>query len=195
MKTLAQRISVCKDCPLSRNRTHAVPGDGSSSARIMFIGEAPGFYEDQQGRPFVGPAGKFLDELLSSAGMSRGEVFITNMVKCRPPENRDPMPGEVEACRQYLDKQIQILKPRVIVALGRHSLAKFFPQESISKLRGKPRQWNDTIIYPMFHPAAALHNQGLRHYLEEDIKGLPLLLKEAPLGEKEQPQPQQLPMF
>ena len=193
---LVQKITTCTLCNLCNSRTNAVPGEGSMSPSVMFIGEGPGYHEDQQGRPFVGPAGQFLNQLLGSVGMSREDVYITNMIKCRPPNNRDPLPVEMEACRPYLDKQIKLLKPKVIVTLGRHSLTKFFPKETISKARGKPRKWNGITFYPMYHPAAALHQQSLRHIIEEDFKALPRLLQEAEhLSLEEEPGAQQLSMF
>lgn len=195
---LVQRISSCTQCALSRGRTNAVPGEGSLTPKVMFIGEAPGFHEDKQGRPFVGPAGQFLDQLLASVGMKREDVYITNVVKCRPPNNRDPLPGEVEACRGYLDAQIEFLKPKVIVTLGRHSLASFFQKEPISKARGKPRLWNGITVLPMYHPAAALHQQSLRSIIEDDFKGLPAVLKEAEehtSGAAQPDQKQQLSLF
>lgn len=192
---LAQQVRVCTDCGLSRSRTNAVPGEGSETADIMFIGEGPGYREDQQGRPFVGSAGQFLTELLQSIGLRREDVYITNMVKCRPPNNRDPFPGEVQACSTYLDRQIELIQPKVIVTLGRHSLAKFFPKESISKARGRARRWGDTTIYPIYHPAAALHQQSLRRTIEEDFQRLPELLHQAPSARDEAPQGEQLSMF
>jgi DNA polymerase len=198
LEALAQRIATCQDCPLGRTRTRAVPGEGPERPLVVFIGEAPGYHEDQQGRPFVGPAGKFLEELLASVGLRRSEVFITNVVKCRPPDNRDPLPGEIEACRKYLDQQLALLRPKVIVTLGRYSLARFAPRESISKVHGKPRRLPDgTTLFPMYHPAAALHYQGLRSVLEEDIRLLPTLLKQAQEEKAEgvAPYPQQLSLF
>ncbi len=198
LEELAARISACTLCPLSQGRTNAVPGEGSSRSEIMFIGEGPGFNEDRQGRPFVGPAGQFLEQLLASIGMKREDVYITNMIKCRPPNNRDPLPGEMEACRPYLDKQMQLLKPKVIVTLGRHSFTKFFPKETISKARGRARKWNGMTIYPMYHPAAALHQNSLRAIIESDMKSLPALLKEAEEiteTEEERTGAQQLSMF
>ena len=165
-------------CNLAGGRTNAVPGEGASDASLMFIGEGPGFNEDRQGRPFVGPAGQFLDELLRSIGLDRSSVFITNMVKCRPPNNRDPFPGEIEACSAYLDAQIDAIKPKVIVPLGRHALARWFPNESIGKLRARPRRFGDITLFPLYHPAAALHNGGLRSTIEQDFAKLGELLRE-----------------
>lgn len=190
MDTLAQidrEISVCTDCPLSRNRSRAVPGEGPENAKIMLIGEAPGFNEDKQGRPFVGAAGHFLEELLALAKLRREDVYITNTVKCRPLNNRDPLPAEMAACRKYLDRQLEIISPKVIVTLGRHSLTGFLPQETIGKARGKPRNVNGIILFPMYHPAAALHQQNLRKVIEEDIKKLPALLRELPSAKQEAP--------
>lgn len=178
LQDVAALVSACTDCPLSRERTKAVPGEGPASPQIMFIGEAPGFNEDQQGRPFVGAAGRFLEQLLGSLGIKRTDVFITNIVKCRPPNNRDPLPAEIGACRKYLERQVQLLKPKVVVTLGRYSLAHFFPQESVSKAHGRPRKQGGITIYPMLHPAAALHQQKYRSLIEEDIKRIPQLLKE-----------------
>ena len=143
----------------------------------MLIGEAPGFNEDKQGRPFVGAAGHFLQELLALAKLRREDVYITNTVKCRPPNNRDPLPGEIAACRKYLDRQMEVISPKVVVTLGRHSLTSFLPNETIGKARGKPRSVKGTTLFPIYHPAAALYQQSLRKVIEEDIMKLPALLK------------------
>ena len=191
-----QEVSTCTDCPLHQNRSRAVPGEGPENAEIMLIGEAPGFNEDKQGRPFVGAAGQFLDKLLASANLSRENVYITNTVKCRPLNNRDPLPVEMAACRKYLDRQIEVIAPKVIVTLGRHSLTAFLPKETISKSRGRPRSVDGRTLFPMYHPAAALHQQSLREVIEADIKKLPALLKEAPSPEPEkEPEGEQLSMF
>ncbi len=145
----------------------------------MLIGEGPGFHEDQQGRPFVGPSGQFLTELLASAGYKREDVFITNVVKCRPPGNRDPLPEEIQACSQYLDRQIALVNPRVIVTLGRFSMAKWFPGQKISAVHGKAKCVDGRVIVAMFHPAAALHQQSLRSRIEEDFRRLPEIVKSA----------------
>jgi len=195
LSELYSEIALCQDCELSRHRTRVVPGEGSEEAALLFIGEAPGWYEDQQGRPFVGPAGHFLDELLASIGLSREEVYIGNVVKCRPPGNRDPLPLEMRACRKWLDRQIEIIKPRVIVTLGRYSLAQFLPGDSIGKVRGTARRKQGTIYFAMYHPAAALHQQSLRRTIEEDMRKIPSLLAEAEGIEEEEPKPQQLTMF
>ncbi len=173
-----------------------MPGEGPENAEIMLIGEAPGFNEDKQGRPFVGAAGQFLDKLLASANLSREQVYITNTVKCRPLNNRDPLPVEMAACRKYLDRQIEVIAPKVIVTLGRHSLTAFLPKETISKARARPRSVNGRTLFPMYHPAAALHQQSLREVIEADIKKLPALLKEAPSPEPEREREgEQLSMF
>jgi uracil-DNA glycosylase len=195
---LAKEVSGCERCPLAQGRTRAVPGEGPENAAILFIGEGPGFHEDQQGRPFVGAAGQFLDELLQSIDLKRGEVYITNVVKCRPPGNRDPQPDEIEACRTFLDQQIALIKPKVIVTLGRFSMARAFPNEKISAIHGKPRKAGAIVYVPMFHPAAALHQPALRKTVEEDFAKLPKILaelsqvEEAPAAPDE---PQQLSLF
>ena len=190
---LAKRIEQCIDCPLSKTRTKAVPGDGPSTADIMMIGEGPGFHEDRQGLPFVGPAGKFLDQLITSSGLKRKDVFITNVVKCRPPNNRDPLPGEIEACRKHLDEQIEIINPKVIVTLGRFSMARFIPNQTIGRVRAKARQVEERTIYPMYHPAAALHNGNLRSVIEDDFKAIPGLVdKAAPTSRSQSHQPSSL---
>ena len=175
---LHQQIHTCQECALHRARTNAVPGEGAPKASLMFIGEGPGFNEDRQGRPFVGPAGQFLDELLLSIGLKREDVFITNMVKCRPPNNRDPFPGEISSCSRFLDAQIDSIKPAVIVPLGRHALARWFPRDSISKVRARPRVFDGITIFPLYHPAAALHNGALRATIEADFAKLGALLRE-----------------
>jgi DNA polymerase len=145
----------------------------------MLIGEGPGFHEDQQGRPFVGASGRFLSELLAHAGLTREDVFITNVVKCRPPGNRDPLPDEIAACSSYLDRQIEAINPDVIVTLGRFSMARWFAGERISKIHGQPRKSNGRLIVPMFHPAAALHQQSIRPQIEDDFRKLPKFLAEV----------------
>ncbi len=189
---LYDEIELCQDCELARYRNRVVPGEGAENAQIMFIGEAPGFYEDQQGRPFVGAAGHFLDELLTSIGLQRSEVYICNMLKCRPPENRDPLPHEINACQKWLDRQIEVISPRVIVPLGRHAMARFFARESIGKIHGTWQKLGGVIYFAMYHPAAALHQQSLRRTIEADFQKLPQLLAQADeVAEK----PSQLTMF
>jgi DNA polymerase len=193
---LYDKIVACPDCDLSRSRNAAVPGEGPEDAEIMFVGEAPGFYEDQQGRPFVGPAGRLLEDLLSSIALRRDQVYIANVIKCRPPENRDPLPKEIEACRKYLQRQIELIGPKVVVPLGRFSLAWFFPSESIGRMHGQAR-YRDGIHYlAMYHPAAALHAGNMRRAIEEDFHKLPAVLEEARKGPKEEvPEPQQMRLF
>jgi uracil-DNA glycosylase len=179
LESLYAAIKICPDCDLCKTRTRAVPGEGSPNAEMMFVGEGPGFNEDQQGRPFVGAAGKFLDELLVSIGTQRSEVYITNVLKCRPPNNRDPLPNEVEACRKYLLRQIELIKPGLIVTLGRFSLAWFFPRDSIGKAHGRLRRLGDQHFYHVYHPAAALHAGNLRKVIEEDFGKIPAALAKA----------------
>lgn len=180
LDTLAQQISVCTKCELYKGRTHAVPGEGPTHAEIMLIGEAPGATEDKQGRPFVGASGKFLNELLAQAGVTRGDVWITNVVKCRPPGNRNPQLDEVETCTvNYLDNQIKIVNPSIIVTLGRHSLSRFIQNAKITQIHGQMQKVGKRFIIPMFHPAAALHQQRFRPMLLEDFAKLPELLKDA----------------
>ncbi len=176
---LAAQIKVCTRCDLAKSRTQAVPGDGPATASIMFIGEGPGFHEDQQGKPFVGPSGQFLNELLASINMKREDVFIANVVKCRPPQNRDPQPDEIEACRVWLDKQIEIIKPKVIVTISRYAMARWFPNKKISEIHGKAFRFGNLVVVAMYHPAAALHQHSLRTVLEEDFKKLPEYIKNA----------------
>jgi DNA polymerase len=176
---LYEEIADCPRCPLARTRSRTVPGTGPRSAEIMFIGEAPGAREDEQGVPFVGPAGKFLDELLASIGLSRASVYIANVVKCRPPGNRDPEPSEIEACADFLERQIAAVDPKVVVTLGRFSMARWFPGTAISRVHGTPRKIGDRLVVPMYHPAAALHNGSLRGVIEADFAQLPALIEQA----------------
>ena len=198
---LYAKIAKCEDCRLCKQRRQAVPGEGREDADILFIGEAPGWHEDQQGRPFVGPAGQFLEELLSSIKLKRSEVYIANVVKCRPPGNRDPMPDEIGACRKWLDSQIELIKPKMIVTLGRYSMARYFPGGSISKLHGTSRVSDGVTYFAMYHPAAALHQGSLRKVLMEDMLKIPPLLErpaEAAVVEEIKPErvePKQLSMF
>lgn len=185
---VAKRIAACRDCELARGRTNAVPGEGNAHADIVFIGEGPGFYEDQQGRPFVGASGKFLDELLASIGLDRKTVYIANVVKCRPPQNRDPQSDEIAACRKHLDDQLGVIEPKVIVTLGRHSMQRYFPGEAISKVHGQPRRKDGVIVVPMYHPAAALHQGNLRRVIEADFKRLPDFLARVLEARKAAPQ-------
>jgi uracil-DNA glycosylase family 4 len=188
-------IECCQDCELSKRRTRAVPGEGPENANILFIGEAPGWHEDQQGRPFVGPAGQFLEQLLASIGLKREQVYIANVIKCRPPGNRDPLPGEIQACSKWLNQQIELIKPRMIVTLGRHSMTRYFPNESIGKIHGKSRKHDNVIYFAMYHPAAALHQGNLRKVIEEDMLKIPHLLAETGMAAPVKPEVKQLNLF
>jgi len=195
---LYRKIATCKDCEeLARTRTQTVPGEGPEKPQIVFIGEAPGYHEDQQGRPFVGSAGQFLEQLLNSIGLKRSDVYICNVIKCRPPNNRDPLPIEIKNCQKWLDQQLELLSPKMIVTLGRYSLARYFPGEPISKVHGKARKQDSIIYFAMYHPAAALHQQSLRQTIETDMLKIPPLLAQAePVEEiKKEDNPQQLSMF
>jgi DNA polymerase len=194
---LSGEIAVCGKCDLSKTRTKAVPGEGNPDADIVFIGEGPGFHEDQQARPFVGPAGKFLDELLASIGLRRQDVYICNVIKCRPPGNRDPLPGETAECKSWLDKQLEIIKPKVIVTLGRFSMSRYFQGQSIGRIHGQPKRIDGVLIVPMYHPAAALHQGSLRRTIEQDFQKLPGLLAEALIDDAKpkEPEPVQMPLL
>jgi DNA polymerase len=172
LKEIASQVSACEKCSLHFSRKRSVPGEGPSNADIMLIGEGPGFYENEQGRPFVGQAGKLLEELLASNGLKREQVFITNVVKCRPPGNRDPLPEELIACANYLDRQIEAINPRVIVTLGRFSMAKFMPNARISDVHGQAAWVHNRLIVAMYHPAAALHQPTLKPALLKDFSHL-----------------------
>lgn len=176
---VARAVHDCTRCPLSQGRTRAVPGEGPPRADIMLIGEGPGFNEDKQGRPFVGASGKFLEELLNGIGYKREDVFIANVVKCRPPNNRDPEAEELAACKGYLDRQVELVDPKVIVTLGRFSMYRYFPGASITKIHGQAQRVGNRLIVPMFHPAAALHQPKWRPALIEDFQKLPDYIKEA----------------
>jgi DNA polymerase len=197
LQALHRQIAACEKCILHQSRVKAVPGAGPADADIMFIGEGPGFHENQQGLPFVGAAGRFLDELLSMIDLKREDVFITNVVKCRPPGNRDPQPGEIEACRPYLDRQIELIRPKMVITLGRFSMARYFPNAKISHIHGQPRKMEGVIYYPMYHPAAALHQPSLRRTVEEDVLKIPELLAQIDqLAETQPPeQAEQLSLF
>jgi uracil-DNA glycosylase family 4 len=169
---IAQTIRNCQQCDLSHSRKNAVPGAGPATAEIMLIGEGPGFYENEQGLPFVGASGKFLTQLLSDGGVPRDTVFITNVVKCRPPGNRDPQKNELQACSVFLEKQIEVINPLVIVTLGRFSMARYFQNARISKIHGEASWCNGRLIVPMYHPAAALHQSKLRSVIIQDFAQL-----------------------
>ncbi|MEB2333630.1 MAG: uracil-DNA glycosylase [Anaerolineaceae bacterium] len=203
---IAKEVTVCVNCALHHTRKKSVPGEGPATAEIMFIGEGPGFHENEQGRPFVGAAGKFLDQLLAQAGVTRADVWIGNVVKCRPPDNRDPLPDELAACDKYLERQIEAINPSIIVTLGRFSMNKFFPGAKISAVHGQMKKVGERYVIAMFHPAAALHQAALKPAILADFAKLPELLKEAraglgksaPVMKVEEPQaddPKQMSMF
>ena len=194
---LYAEVESCQKCALAQGRNLAVPGEGPEDTAIMFIGEAPGYHENRLGRPFVGAAGKFLEQLLASIGMSREDVYICNIIKCRPPKNRDPLPNEIEACRPYLDRQIELTNPRLIVTLGRHSMARWFPKATISRIHGKPARFGELIVLPFFHPAAALHQPKYRADIERDFGRIPEILSQLEtLDEVQLDQPaEQLSLF
>ena len=199
LNLISESVLSCKKCTLGYERTNAVPGNGNPSSRILFIGEAPGRYEDEQGLPFVGRAGRLLDSLLESINLNRSEVFITNMLKCSPPKNRDPLPDELKACGPYLDKQIEIINPKIIVTLGRFSFAWFFPEIPIGEARGNPINLeNGTTIFPMYHPAAALRNGKIRGRTEQDFLKLQKILNDPikkASGDSKNPEETQIRMF
>ncbi|HVA90358.1 MAG TPA: uracil-DNA glycosylase [Chloroflexota bacterium] len=178
LAALQAEVRACTRCGLARTRTLAVPGEGPLDAEVLLVGEAPGHHEDVSGRPFVGQAGRFLDELLSSVGLTRDQVYISSVVKCRPPSNRDPAPAELAACAPYLERQLGLLNPMVIVTLGRFAMARWFPGQSIMRIHGQPRRDGDRWIFPMLHPAAALHRREHEPVIREDMLKIPALLEE-----------------
>lgn len=203
---IAKEVSTCTQCPLHHSRNKSVPGEGPVNAEIMLIGEGPGFYENEQGRPFVGAAGKFLDELLAGAGLKRSDVWIGNVVKCRPPANRDPEPAELAACDVYLERQIATINPKIIITLGRFSMNKFMPGARISAIHGQMRRIGPRFVIAMFHPAAALHQTSLKPAILQDFSQLPGLLDQARAAlsqvpaqvqeqERELEEPKQLSLF
>ncbi len=187
LKEVAEQTAVCTRCMLQHSRKNAVPGSGNPHAEIMFIGEGPGFHENEQGLPFVGAAGQFLDELLADAGLNREDVFITNVVKCRPPGNRDPQVEELEACKGYLERQIAAINPDVIVTLGRFSMGHFINNGKISGIHGKPFWSNGRMIVPMYHPAAALHQPSLRDVVKQDFARLSEMIAKAQETRRDNP--------
>ena len=208
LSQIAKEVSVCTKCALHHSRKKAVPGEGPARAEIMFIGEGPGFHENEQGRPFVGAAGQFLDQLLAQAGVTRSDVWIGNVVKCRPPANRDPQPEELAACDAYLERQIEAINPSIIVTLGRFSMGKFMPGAKISQVHGQMRKVGDRYVIAMFHPAAALHQASLKPAILADFAKLPELLEKAraglgrsvaeakkPEAEADEEEPKQLNLF
>ncbi len=176
---IAKEVSVCANCTLHKTRKRSVPGEGPANAEIMLIGEGPGFNENEQGRPFVGAAGQFLEQLLGQAGLKRTDVWIGNVVKCRPPNNRDPMPEELAACNLYLERQMAAINPKIIITLGRFSMGKFMPGARISSVHGQMRQIGGRFVIPMFHPAAALHNPTYKPLILQDFARLPQMLEQA----------------
>lgn len=214
LAAIAEQIRTCTKCELYRGTTNPVPGAGSDTAEIMFIGEGPGFHEDRQGLPFVGRSGDYLTYLLELIGLKREQVFITNVVKHRPPENRDPLPEEIIACKSYLDEQVELISPLVIATLGRFSMARYFPGGKISQIHGKPRfdEEKQRAYYPLYHPAAVLRAPELRREMEADFHRLLEIVEQvkkmrggAAGGQKADPvaeapkepkePPRQLPLF
>ena len=208
LELIADEVRHCTACELHKGRTRAVPGEGPVNAEIMFIGEAPGRNEDLQGRPFVGQAGKLLEELLAEIGLTREDVWIGNVVKCRPPENRDPRPEEIAACAGYLERQIELLQPKVIATLGRYSMEKFFPGAKITKVHGQAKRDGNRVLIPLFHPAYILRNMAAKPDAVRDMHKIPRLLERleqvlaeeaaagTPADSQEPPeQPEQLSLF
>jgi DNA polymerase len=196
LEKIAKEIAECEKCPLSQTRTNTVPGAGNPEAEIVFIGEGPGKNEDLQGLPFVGAAGQFLEELLLSIGLKREDVFIANVVKCRPPGNRDPLPDEVEACFPYLERQLKTINPLLVVTLGRHSMNRFVPNKSISVVHGQAfrreiENVDKLVFFPIFHPAAALYRPQLKEDIMADFKKVPKLLEKI-RNERENPEKEEV---
>jgi uracil-DNA glycosylase family 4 len=181
LELIGADVRACRLCKLCQTRTQGVPGEGNPHAEIMFIGEGPGFHEDQQGRPFVGAAGQLLTEMLGTIGLRRNDVYITNVVRCRPPGNRDPLPDELQACDTFTQRQIALLDPKLIVTLGRYSMARFVGQGPMRDLHGRTREWNGITCLAMYHPAAILRFQTvqMRRTYEEDFRKIPVLLADA----------------
>lgn len=199
LQIIAEEVAVCTACKLHASRKKAVPGEGPADSDLMFIGEGPGFHENEQGKPFVGAAGRFLEDLLASIDLKREDVFIGNVVKCRPPGNRDPLPEEIQACGEYIERQIEAIDPKVIVTLGRFSMAQYFPGTKISKIHGQAKEINGRLIVAMYHPAAALHQPSLREVVMADFSMLPALIgKGTPASQPDQftpVDPEQLELF
>jgi DNA polymerase len=193
LAALHHQMMDCPRCDLAKTRTMVVPGEGPADAEIVFVGEAPGANEDKYGRPFIGGAGGLLEDLLKSVGLKRTDVYICNVIKCRPPGNRDPLPIEIEACRPWLDAQFGLLKPLVVCTLGRFSMARWFAGSSISRIHGQAREVDGTWYLPLYHPAAALHQQALRPTLFNDIAQLPALVEKARQQRKTRPAKQSEP--
>ncbi|OGY08710.1 MAG: hypothetical protein A2700_02285 [Candidatus Blackburnbacteria bacterium RIFCSPHIGHO2_01_FULL_44_64] len=193
---LKEEIEKDKTLPLREEATRLVFGEGSPDSEIYCLGEAPGFHEDQQGRPFVGQAGQLLNKTLELIGLKREDVYISNVVRFRPPQNRDPLPEEIAAFQPYVDQEIEIINPKIIVTLGRFSMNKFLPGEFISKIHGKPRvvKWHgkDVTIVPMYHPAAALRAGAVMQQFKEDFQSLPQFLKDLDKEEEKETKPEQM---
>jgi len=180
LAALNAEVRDCRRCPLATTRTHAVPGEGDHGAVVMFVGEGPGFEEDRQGRPFVGRSGQYLTSVIEEVGLRRADVFITNVVKCRPPNNRDPLPAELTACDGYLERQIELINPRIIVTLGRFSMRRWFPDGSITRIHGQIRNiGRGRVALALFHPAAALRNPTWQTDFARDMAKLPALIDRA----------------
>ena len=185
LDAIAAEVNVCTRCRLHAGRTRAVPGEGNPDTEVVFVGEGPGFNEDRQGRPFVGRAGDLLVKLLGSIGWRREDVFITNIVKCRPPDNRDPEPDEIAACLPYLQRQLTVLDPALVVTLGRHSMGRFMPGARISQAHGTVRPADpatgasDALVYALYHPAAALRSTEVERQSFDDVAGIPRALLDA----------------
>lgn len=182
LNKLNELMRNCSKCALRKNCTQVVPGAGNAEAEILFIGEAPGKKEDKTGEPFVGAAGKFLNEMLKTIKLKREDVYIANVCKCRPPENRDPFPEEIATCWPWLLEQIKIIKPKLIVTLGKHSMEKFLPGFKISEVHGKTRQreiegLGKQMFFTLYHPASALYNGSMREILFKDFKKIPKIIK------------------
>jgi uracil-DNA glycosylase family 4 len=205
LSQIAAEIAACTRCGLHAGRTKTVPGAGSPDAEIMFIGEGPGYHEDRQGLPFVGASGNYLEKLLALIGLKRDQVFIANVVKCRPPDNRDPLPAEIDACKPYLDRQSDLLDPLIIVTLGRYSMARYFPGGKITQIHGKPKYDDRRAYYPLFHPAAVLRNPALESEMEADFRRIPEIVAQVrakraaamppPPSSADDPPPKQLKLF
>ncbi len=188
LQQLKEKMIKDETLPLRKTATNLVFGEGNPEAEIYFLGEAPGFYEDQQGRPFVGAAGKLLNQALDTINLKRNQVYISNVVRFRPPNNRDPLPEEINAFSAYVDSEIEIINPKLIVTLGRFSMGKFLPNEKISQIHGKPRRVQyknkDILIIPMFHPAAALRSEEIMEKFKEDFKRIPDILNKEKVTTK-----------
>ena len=176
---IRNKILSCQDCKLHKTRERAVPGTGVPDAKVFIVGEAPGYWEEQRGQPFVGRSGKFLMELFGSVGITRHDMYIANTINCRPPDNRDPMQDELDSCRHFVWDQLEFVNPKVVVSVGRFSAKIFFPQGSITDLHGKARYDGNRIYMAMYHPAAALHNPSLKSKIEDDFVKLGDILKDS----------------